>query len=212
MTEGQEIPVGAEIPLGPPQKCTLGIEPVFVGLDLSLTGTGFSLKWPNSVVIETIKTVPKNFPNDLARLGHIRDELLQRIPRWVRMICIEDFFTPQNAHQIGAAISLAMLGTAVRLALYELHLPFVIVAPSQIKKFVTGKGTGQKSIVVREVFKRWGIDAKDDNQADAATLAYLAEALIEGVKEETPKFQMEVIKTVRKDRPRYNVAESWVQE
>lgn len=189
------------------EKPEYKVEPIpsFVGLDLSLTSTGFCLKQDRSICLDTIKTVPKDFPDDLARLIYIRDQLLIRIPESVKMVCVEDFFTPQNSFQIGAAISLAMLGTAVRLAMYESGIPFVIIAPSQIKKFATGKGVGPKSIVVREVYKRWNVDARDDNQADASVLAYLAEALVTPITDDTPKFQAEVIRTVLKDRPRYNI-------
>jgi len=185
------------------------MEPTFVGLDLSLTSTGFCRKNGKSITIETVKTEPKNFKNDLDRLTHIRDTLLRKIPADVKMICVEDFFTPSNKMQIGSAIKLAMLGTTLRLALHEKGLPFVIIAPSQLKKFVTGKGSGEKSMILREVYKRWGLDAKDDNQADASVLAYLAEALVNPLTADTPKFQEEVVKTVRKERPRYNVKESW---
>lgn len=181
----------------------------FIGLDLSLTGTGFAFKRGSVVTLDTIKTVPKDFANDLDRLIHIRDSILGQLHHSTALICIEDFFTPQNSFQIGAAISLAMLGTAVRLALHERQIPFVIVSPPQVKKFVTGKGVGQKSMILKEVYKRWGIEAKDDNQADACVLAHIAEALIDGYNDQTPKFQVEVIDKVRADRPRYNVKAPW---
>ena len=184
-------------------------EPCFVGLDLSLTGTGFCLKMGNSITIETVSTKPKDFDNNLDRLIHIRDTLLSKIPMSVKMICVEDFFTPSNSMQIGSAIKLAMLGTVIRIALYEKGLPFVIIAPSQLKKFVTGKGSGDKSMILREVYKRWGINALDDNQADAVVLAYTAEALVGTFTDDTPKFQVDVVKTIRQDRPNYNVKEDW---
>jgi len=74
---------------------------------------------------------------------------------------------------------------------------------NQLKKFATGKGTGQKSIVVREVFKRWGIDCKDDNQADACVLAHLAEGLCMD-KGHLLAFQQEVADKIEKERPHYN--------
>jgi crossover junction endodeoxyribonuclease RuvC len=120
------------------------------------------------------------------------------------MICIEDYFMPANKGQLKSAMSLAALGTIMRLTLFEAGFAFYVVAPSQLKKFATGKGTGQKSIVVREVFKRWGVEAKDDNQADACTLAHIAEALITEDPERV-KFQAEVVKKVTEERPHYNV-------
>jgi len=180
---------------------------VSVGLDLSMSATGFCVKRGAEITVGTIKTKPKDFENDLDRLKHIRDKVMAQIPSDVDMICIEDFFTPANRAQTGAAIKLAMLGTLVRVAVYDAGYPFYIPVPSQIKKFVTGKGTSQKNIVVREVYKRWGIDADDDNQADACGMAHMAASLVEGLKlEGRPKYQEEVVQKVLADRPRYNIA------
>lgn len=213
-SSGLPNPCGERV-LGEAQRCVIPVVPgtdIFVGLDLSLTGTGFCLKRGDTLTIETVSTKPKDFKTDLDRLAHIRDTILRKVPANVKMVCIEDFFTPSNKMQLGSAIKLAMLGTVIRMTLHERGIPFVIIAPSQLKKFVTGKGTGEKSMILREVFKRWGINAADDNQADASVLAYLAEALVAPVTDDIPKFQAEVIRTVRKERPRYNVKEAWAQE
>jgi len=182
------------------------VEFCVVGLDMSLTATGFCMKSGAVLNIDTVKTTPKSAPDDLARLRFIANEVMSRIPLDVKMVCIEDYFTPSNRAQIGAAIKLVSLGTVMRMALYEAGLPFYVVAPSQMKKFATGKGVGQKNIVVREVYKRWGVDAKDDNQADACILAHIAEAIVLGF-EDLPKYQNEVVKKVVKERPNYNVSE-----
>jgi crossover junction endodeoxyribonuclease RuvC len=179
---------------------------IAVGLDMSLSATGFCLKAGSRMNLETIKTAPKDFDNDLERLKHIAAETMRRIPQDVTMVCMEDFFTPGNKAQIGSAIKLAMLGTVIRMALYDRGIPFYTIAPGQIKKFVSGKGTAPKSIIVREVYKRWGIDCKDDNQADAVVLANIAKALV--VREpDMPKFQVDVCDKVEATRPHYNVKE-----
>ncbi len=177
---------------------------VSVGLDMSLSATGVCVKDGVSIMLDTIKTTPKNFRNDLARLRHIVDATLMRIPANVTMVCIEDYFTPANKAQLGAAIKLVALGTLMRMAMYEKGIPFYVVAAGQIKKFVSGKGSAPKSIIVREVYKRWGVEASDDNQADACVLAHIAEGLMVEVPEGRLKFQEEVLKKVRTERPRYN--------
>jgi crossover junction endodeoxyribonuclease RuvC len=179
-------------------------ERTVVGLDMSLTGTGFCVKRGSTINVETIKTDTKTCSDDLARLKYIVAEVMKRIPKDTKMICIEDFFTPANAFQIGSAIKLAMLGSAIRIALYDSKLPFYIVAPSQVKKYVTGSGASQKSIIVREVFKRYGIEVKDDNQADACSMAHLADHLC-FLPEDAPKYQVEVVKKVLNERPCYNI-------
>jgi crossover junction endodeoxyribonuclease RuvC len=175
-----------------------------VGLDMSLTSTGFCLKSGTRMDVETIKTTPKTHPHDLDRLQYIVKECLKRIPADVDMICIEDYFIPLSKAQFGAAIKLCQLGTLMRIALYNKGYKFYIPTASQLKKFATGKGNVPKSVVVREVYKRWGLEAKDDNQADACTLAHMAEALIEQ-RDDYPKYQIDTLKKVFDDRPSYNI-------
>jgi Holliday junction resolvasome RuvABC endonuclease subunit len=178
---------------------------VYLGLDLSLSSTGFCIKKGGETKVETIKSVPGDFDDDLSRLKHICHEIIRRIPKDVKMICVEDFYTPCNAKQIGSAIKLAMLGTVIRMALYDAKFPFYLISPNQIKKFVTGKGSGPKSMIVMAVYKHYGKEVADDNQADAMVLSHIAKALVNTSDVFQPtKAQSEVIKKVLTDRPRYN--------
>jgi Holliday junction resolvasome RuvABC endonuclease subunit len=150
----------------------------------------------SDIRVETIKSKPDTAENDLARLKYIVAEVMRRIPKSVSMICVEDFFTPGNAQQIGAAIKLAMLGTAIRLALWEARMPFFVVSPNSLKKYILGTGKGQKSLIVMAVFRRWGLEVKDDNQADGCVLAHIAEQLdgqLHGHSCDSTKAQDEVI-------------------
>lgn len=180
---------------------------VTVGLDMSLTGTGFATKNGN-ISIKTIKTVPKDFPNDLERLKYIVKTVMDSIPKDTKLIVIEDVFTPQ-ANQIGSAMKLIMLAGLIRMALYDAKLPFFLAAPSQIKKHLSGKGTCPKDQVTKEVYKKYGIDTKDNNQADAVAMAYLASDLYDYIKTgecgNCTKPQAEVIKKIAHERPSYNV-------
>jgi len=196
--------MGSEI-----ERCP--VTTITVGLDMSLTSSGFCKKEGANLSLETIKTTPKTCPNDLLRFKHIIDETLKRIPENVSLVCVEDFFTPHISAHIGAAIKLIGLGTALRIEMNERGIPFVVVTPTQIKKFATGKGNSPKNLIVREVFKKWGVEAKDDNQADASVLAYIADLIVKvtlnglGLLDEFPKYQKEVLKKVMKERPAYNV-------
>ncbi len=51
----------------------------------------------------------------------------------------------------------------------------LIIPPSVLKKYVTGKGTGvQKNQILLNVYKKWGVEFMDDNAADSYALARLA--------------------------------------
>ena len=180
--------------------------PNYVGLDMSLSSTGFCCKEGSTLTVDTIKTTPRTCANDLARLRHICSEVMKRIPQNTRMICIEDYFTPSNRGQIGSALKLVALGTITRMALFEAGFPFYVVAPGTLKKFITGKGNAQKSMIIKEVYKRYGVECGDDNQADAYGLMLLAEGLA-GCPDDYPKFQVECVDKLLSDGKSYNVLE-----
>jgi crossover junction endodeoxyribonuclease RuvC len=185
------------------------VKKLVVGMDPSLTSSGLCLRSDGKVLaVRSIKTEPKNFPCDLARYRHIADEVMGFIPDNVSLVVVEDFFTPSNSAQIGSAMKLIGLGHLVRMRMYDQRIPFVVPAPSQLKKFVSGNGNCPKDMICKEVYKRWGIDTKNDDEADAVVGAHLAVALVEQLRGEDmssyAKFQMDVVTNVLADRPFYN--------
>lgn len=77
-------------------------------------------------------------------------------------------FSSQMAHSIGE------LGGCVRKLIWESGGNLIVIPPTTLKKYATGKGAGDKNIVIKHVFKRWGFDVDDDNQCDAFVCAMLA--------------------------------------
>jgi len=92
----------------------------------------------------------------------------------VRCVAMEGYaFGSQMANMLGE------LGGAVKLALHqygiapEAKTPLV-VPPTSLKKYITGKGTGvKKNQVLLSVYKKWGVEFTDDNAADSYGLARL---------------------------------------
>lgn len=97
-----------------------------------------------------------------------------------RLILIEDYsYGIQNTNCLTA---MGELRTLVELAISDLSRPKLIppiyyISPTALKKFATGKGNTQKSIVMQQVLKRWGFEAKNDDIADAFVLAQIGLAL-----------------------------------
>lgn len=63
------------------------------------------------------------------------------------------------------------IGTALRLCCYNRNIPYHCIAPTALKKFVTGKGNSPKEVMMMTALKRWGFEAKTNNEADAYGLA-----------------------------------------
>jgi len=188
-------------PIGSAPIVRTPVHPAFCGLDLSFTSSGWSSKRDNNITFGTVKTEPKDFENDLVRIIHIRDAVLSKIPVDVSMICVEDFFAGMHP---GSGTRLAMLASAVRLALYERKMAFMVVSPNSLKKWIMGKGVGQKDLIVREVYKRYGIETKNDDESDAVVLACIAEHFLKVLKGEkadnAPKYQQEVVHNMMETR------------
>lgn len=63
------------------------------------------------------------------------------------------------------------IGALVKGVLFKNNIPFIEVPPKSLKKYVTGKGNGKKSLMLLEVYKRWNFTTDNDNIADAYGLA-----------------------------------------
>jgi Holliday junction resolvasome RuvABC endonuclease subunit len=118
-----------------------------VGLDLSLTSTGYSCD-NDQRIISTRAKGPE-------RLHDISQDLAARLVELDNpVVIIEGYsFASRNsqAHAIGE------LGGVVRLTLWNLRIPYVEVPPTCRAKFATGKGNAGKGEVMSAVSARTGI-------------------------------------------------------
>jgi crossover junction endodeoxyribonuclease RuvC len=201
-------------------KCPIEVsgEGIFCGIDASLTGTGLCRLENGIINYETIKTTPfdekkpgkaNSFAVDLERYLFIAEKVMEFVPDNARMVCIEDFYTPRNAAQMGSAIALVGLGTYIRIRLHQRKIPFCVVAPLTLKKYATGKGSGTKDVIMMHLFKRYGLEFGDNNQADAFALSAIAhsihEKIVKGKSEVLTKPQQEAIKKIMDDSKKYNM-------
>jgi len=117
-----------------------------VGLDLSLTSTGFS--YGDN---QTIVTSKKKGPERLYQISSDIMYLLSDID--TPLVMIEGYsFSSRNsrAHAIGE------LGGVVRVALWGAGIPFIEVPPTVRAKFATGRGNAGKGEVISAVSARTG--------------------------------------------------------
>lgn len=166
-----------------------------LGIDLSLTGTGCVTIYDNGEHTEQlIRSKPpkvKSPTTEIKRIMKIRDDI--KIDS-VSLVAIEGIsFMSRNSTSLA---QLSGLNYMVREKLINIGLPFVIVAPTSLKKFVTGKGNCGKDVMMMETYKRWGASLPNDNLCDGFGLAKIAEALAdESI--ELIKPQQEVINLVK---------------
>jgi len=150
----------------------------FVGLDLSLTSTGLVILDENGVVQEATSI---SFPKlkGAERLNAIQQEIRSMLSGYsnqlhnIKMIAIEDY----AMRAMGRTFHIGELGGVVRLLLWRLQYPYIEIAPTQLKSFVTGKGAGDgasKEMMILQVFKQWNFEVSNNDVADAFGLCQIA--------------------------------------
>jgi crossover junction endodeoxyribonuclease RuvC len=134
-----------------------------VGIDLSLTSTGFSCGDDQRVI--------KSKAKGPQRLFEISQEIVSHL------IELDDPLVVLEGYSYGSrnsqSHSIGELGGVVRLALWNMRVPYVEIAPTVRAKFATGKGNAGKNEVVSAVSARTGIvwsGAGADDLCDAWVL------------------------------------------
>ena len=166
----------------------------FLGIDPSLTGTGLVLINEDYSILDMIKlSTPAR---GVERLFHLQNKLLEVLDKYttIRQICVEG----PALRETGKIFDLGQWAGILYLELYKHGLTPTIVAPMQLKKYVSGLGKNQgKPVVMLDVFKNFGEEIRDNDLADAYVLARIAhdfyglcnEAELPNIK----KYQLEVL-------------------
>jgi crossover junction endodeoxyribonuclease RuvC len=140
----------------------------FVGLDLSLTATGLVVL--DHAAFVTSKEVISSKKTEVLRLVEIADRIVIAIRPFKNeaSVYMEGY---SFASRSGQAFSIGELGGVVKAYLFKEGITPKIIPPTSLKKFVTGKGNAKKELMLKEVYKKWGVDFDDNNLADAYGLA-----------------------------------------
>ncbi len=181
---------------------------LIIGIDPSLTSTGIVVLRGNKVELAvTTKNKPALGTIERVRLIYERivdiQENLSDGEKWQApdLIVIEGFSYGSKGRSV---FDIAYLGWRIREELEWLkeqdNIPWLEVPPSQLKKFATGQGNANKEIILQQVYKRWGVEFSDNNQADAYVLAQIGRAYL-GEVEDLTAFQQEVISVLKDDKP-----------
>jgi crossover junction endodeoxyribonuclease RuvC len=123
------------------------------------------------VTTSLIKSRPSDRIED--RIEYITHEVVNRLrgcPGTIVGIAVEGLaFGGKGARRF----QLAALHYNVRNALYRQmpEFPVSIISPSELKKFVTGRGNAPKSVMMMECALKFGYKPSDDNVCDAYCLA-----------------------------------------
>ncbi len=134
----------------------------------------------------------------LAGIARWMDVTPQTQPAGGMLVVAEDF---SFGSQMPGARAIGMVTGLIRYWLWKHRIPFVLVSPMSLKKFIVGHASTKtqkvgKEIVIRELFARFGHSVDDNNAADAVGLAYIGAAL-SGVWTPQNEAQRDVLKKLK---------------
>jgi len=168
-----------------------------VGIDASLTSTGVAV-FDNS---KEIAIFTKAITTDLIgveRLSFVQQKIFNEVdpPGECDLIVLENyaFAKAEKAHQTGE------LGGVLRLMFHHHGIPWIVAAPTQVKKFATGEGKATKEKIAVACYKHWGVEFNTNDEADAYVLMRIGMALKGIGVDKLTGYQKEIVKTISKEK------------
>ena len=145
---------------------------LFLGIDPSLTGSGLTIL-DDSYSIKMMKKLSTPTVG-VERLYHLQlkfEESLNKYYNDIHFVCIESAAFRES----GRLWSMGQWAGIFYLDLYRNGIPFLEVAPLQLKKYVSSVGKNQgKEVVMLDIFKNFNEEIRDSDIADAYVLARIA--------------------------------------
>jgi Holliday junction resolvasome RuvABC endonuclease subunit len=175
----------------------LGVEAdLVVGLDLSLESPGWAL-WNKLTGLydSGFIDVKKLKIDGMPRLRLIRTYLIEILAKVNKpddkiVVFIEGYAFAAKGRGV---ISLGELGGVIRLHITDNGGKFFEIPPSSLKKFIMGKGTGDKAVMLKDLYKRYGHDINQNDEGDAVCLVELGRACLGIPSKPLVQFQQEVL-------------------
>lgn len=184
---------------------------MFVGFDLSLTGTGIVSIDSNYKIIDKIRlSVPQK---GIERLFHLENKFLDFIESINSKSKIKLSFIESPAYGVseGNLFNIGEINGIFKLHLFKRGYIFLFAAPTQVKKYCVGKGKGNKDLILLKTFQAFGEEFDSSDLADAYILAritrdyYYMYVVPDSSKvKDLKKYQLEVLKKIRKTEEEKN--------
>jgi len=175
---------------------------VYGGIDPSLTGSGISIIREDYSIVSLMKLSTPAV--GVERLYHLQLKFLESIAEFekdISFICIER----AAYHETGRLWNLGQWAGIFYLDLYKKGIPFIEVAPLQLKKYVSAVGKNQgKEVVMLDVFKNFKEEIRDADLADAYVLSRIAhdyyfKYVLKKPMKQLKKYQVEVLNKLFKE-------------
>ena len=128
------------------------------GIDPSLSSTGMAFEGGTDTF--------ENYRKGMDRIVYILSRIEKRlVSEKITHAAIEGYFIMPG--RLEGALGMAELAGTIKLLLLARGIPTIVVPPTALKKYVTGKGNASKPEVMLAIKKRWGKSFTQSDRADA---------------------------------------------
>lgn len=165
----------------------------FIGIDQSYGGFSIAIWVPEHKQLEfNLKAYPaKKYGQGVDRLKAVSEHIVDVFngiyekELEIKHICMEGYarnskFRREEAGELASMVKVTLSVAASKPVSYP-----TVVAPTQLKVFVTGSHRASKEQMIEGVSKKWGVETKNDNNADSCGLAHIAEAVHTGTTQDS---------------------------
>lgn len=164
----------------------------YLGVDQSLRGTGLVvLSDAGDILLQRL--VRPAARRGVERLAYIRGELQAALTAHRPTHAALEGYSYDST---GKVFQLGEVGGLVQLAFWDADVPFEVVAPAALKKFVANNHQATKTQMLAATRKKWHTDfGDDDNLCDAHGLAQILRAM--ACNDTIVRHELEVIQALR---------------
>ncbi len=149
---------------------------IILGVDLSLTSTGVCELIPDRV--DPCSYLIKPRVKGCERLTYIEKRISSVINAYhPRLVILEGY---SFGSRTGQAFSIGELGGIIKVLLFNSKFKTILVPPTCLKKFVTGKGNSGKEVMLMKTLSKYNREFTDNNLCDAFGLAMMGKAYLNG--------------------------------
>lgn len=171
-----------------------------LGIDLSLCNSGVVLLEDGKIVVQRLiksKPVGDKPVDELKRIQKIVSEIEDIVSEYNPTISVIENMA-FGIQKTTSLTQLSALNFFTRAMLADYRVPFFLVAPTTLKKFITGKGNADKEVLMMMVYRDYKEQILDNNLVDGFGLSLIGAAVLDQPVKKLTVPQQEVIKLIKK--------------
>ena len=144
-----------------------------IGIDPSMTGTAVvAIDQDGEIHCERLYSTKNDVPNE-DRMIYLGNSIMSMVEKYFSTIPV--YLEGISFASRGASIAeMAALNYHIRIRMRLRNIPYNSIPATSLKKFICGKGNVKKEQMLLQVYKKFGVEFKDNNLCDAYCLARFA--------------------------------------